>query len=267
MGQVINLTGAKFTDTRLPVMRNWSGLNDGSLLMLDMSAIDTDTSFTGAGTFNNLAANEAAALTGKTAAELSVSWTNNLTAAQAIFERTPKGGLHGIVSQVAGTAAGRAWFSCAGIQDYIAAHHSDHDFALFIHWRTTRGRKDSNSNPPTIQIAANSAPANNRFYYNVISDTLGTPSFAALANYKEGTITASAMFNECPLFGTPSALSGSANNCRSYVLYRLHLVDLTAAGMTLAEATAVEQGLYTSFFSAGGKYHNDTTPSQPSVLP
>lgn len=267
MGQVINLTGAKFTDSRLPVMRNWSGLNDGSLLMLDMSSIDTGTSFTDAGTFDNLAANEAAALTGKTAAELSVSWTNNLTAAQAIFERTPKGGLHGIVSQTTGTAAGRAWFSCAGIQDHIAAHHSDRDFALFLHWRTTRGRKDSNSNPPTIQIAANSAPANNRFYYNVISDTLGTPSFAALSSYKEGTIVANAMFNECPLFGTPSALSGSANNCRSYVLYRLHLVDLTAAGMTLAEATTVEQGLYTQFFSQGGKYYGDTIPTNPSALP
>lgn len=267
MGQVINLTGAKFTDSRLPVMRNWSGLNDGSLLMLDMSAIDTGTSFAGAGTFDNLAAHEASALTGKSTTDLRLSWTNNLTTSQALFERTPKGGLHGIISQVTGTGNGRAWFSCAGIQDYIAAHHADHDFALFLHWRTTRGRKDGNSNPPTIQIAANSAPANNRFYYNVISDTLGAASFANLGNYKEGTIVANAMYNECPVFGTPSALSGAANNCRSYVLYRLHLVDLTAAGMTMAEATAAEQGLYTQFFSPGGKYYGDTIPTQPSTLP
>ncbi len=32
MGQVVNLYGANFTDSRLPILYNYPGLNPGSLL-------------------------------------------------------------------------------------------------------------------------------------------------------------------------------------------------------------------------------------------
>ncbi|HBR4672748.1 TPA: hypothetical protein L9W39_005452, partial [Klebsiella pneumoniae] len=102
MGQVVNLYGANFTDSRLPILYNYPGLNPGSLFLLDAVMIDPDFNFSATGTTvytDNLAAEVAAELTGKTAADLQVAWNNTLvttgSAPEAKFERTAKGGVHG----------------------------------------------------------------------------------------------------------------------------------------------------------------------------
>ena len=99
MGQVVNLYGANFTDSRLPILYNYPGLNPGSLFLLDAVMIDPDFNFSATGTTvytDNLAAEVAAELTGKTAADLQVAWNNTLvttgSAPEAKFERTAKGG-------------------------------------------------------------------------------------------------------------------------------------------------------------------------------
>ncbi|OVT65738.1 hypothetical protein BME92_20065 [Klebsiella pneumoniae] len=70
------------------------------------------------------------------------------------------------------------------------------------------------------------------------------------------------------VWGSPSGFGTQLNNlCRSYVLYRWHLIDLTAAGMTMAEATASEQEIFNRRFSSGGKYYGDTIPTNPSTFP
>ncbi|VTN69240.1 Uncharacterised protein [Klebsiella variicola] len=73
MGQVVNLYGANFTDSRLPILYNYPGLNPGSLFLLDAVMIDPAFNFSATGTTvytDNLAAEVAAELTGKTAADL-----------------------------------------------------------------------------------------------------------------------------------------------------------------------------------------------------
>ncbi|HCB0899476.1 TPA: hypothetical protein MYM90_005680, partial [Klebsiella variicola subsp. variicola] len=102
MGQVVNLYGANFTDSRLPILYNYPGLNPGSLFLLDAVMIDPAFNFSATGTTvytDNLAAEVAAELTGKTAADLKVAWNSTLvttgSAPEAKFERTAKGGVHG----------------------------------------------------------------------------------------------------------------------------------------------------------------------------
>lgn len=57
------------------------------------------------------------------------------------------------------------------------------------------------------------------------------------------------------------------NNCKSFVMYRTHLIDIDASGMALADIVAAEQQLFNANFNAGGKYAGDTIPTSPSALP
>ncbi|VTN69242.1 Uncharacterised protein [Klebsiella variicola] len=51
------------------------------------------------------------------------------------------------------------------------------------------------------------------------------------------------------------------NNCKSFVMYRTHLIDIDASGMALADIVAAEQQLFNANFNAGGKYAGDTIPT------
>lgn len=78
MGILYNLKGAQFTDSRLPQLRAYPGLTDGSLALLDASQlgnIDFTSVVTG---IPNLAVSEATRLTGKTEADLAFTWSNTL---------------------------------------------------------------------------------------------------------------------------------------------------------------------------------------------
>ena len=50
MGQVVILYGANFTDSRLPILYNYPGLNPGSLFLLDAVMIDPAFNFSATGT-------------------------------------------------------------------------------------------------------------------------------------------------------------------------------------------------------------------------
>ncbi len=56
------------------------------------------------------------------------------------------------------------------------------------------------------------------------------------------------------------------NNCKSFVMYRTHLIDIDASGMALADIVAAEQQLFNANFNAG-EIRGDTIPTSPSALP
>lgn len=278
MGQMVSLNGANFTDTRLPILYNYPGLCPGSLMLLDAEKIAEDFNFSAIAVTtytDNLAAEVAEELTGKTATDLRVAWSNTLVttgaAPEAMFERTVKGGIHGIVSLLNQQVGHRGRFQCPGIMEYIAAHQNDHQFALFMHYRVTRigGGTGAQQAVESI-ISTQVSPSANRLIIsrlpNAISDN---PGLHSQLSDKAGTdLTSTVYYQDLPVFGAASGFGTLVNNaCKSWVLYRCHLVDVTASGMTFAELTAAEQQLLNVNFGTGGKYASDTIPTSPSALP
>ena len=275
MGRANPLYGANFTDPRMPIFYPYPGLTDGSLGLLDAYEVDENFNLSATGTdistTPNLAAIPAATLTGVSQADLDFKYSNTLGSTEVKFERTPKLGIHGIVSQVNQVSGHLARFRCPGILPYVVAHQNDHQFAVFVHHRITRDKPSSTSqNPVEVLMSHNSAPSNNKLLIASLDGGLtGNPALKSQASAKTGTDMAVATaYYDHMVWGSPSGFGTLLNNlCRSYVLYRWHFIDLTAAGMTMAEATASEQDIFNRRFSSGGKYYGDTIPTNPSTFP
>lgn len=274
MGKIDELYGAKFTDPRLPKIRSYPGLTDGSLALLEASDLPT-MDFTSVVTgIANLAAEEASVLTGKTASDLAFTWSNTMTLTgstpEAKFERTPKGGIHGILSQVNQVAGHRGRFQAAGLMDYIAAKQNSHKFAIFMHYRVTKAGAGANASAVTeALIASQTSPSSNRLIVFRLPNTVqASPAVIGLQSDKAGTdFTATVYYQDLPVWGAASGFGALVNNtCRSWVLYRLHLVDIDASGMTYADLLASETALYNINFGVGGKYYGDTLPTDPSIF-
>ncbi|GKI28251.1 TPA: hypothetical protein ACN7N4_002572 [Klebsiella pneumoniae] len=275
MGRANPLYGANFTDPRMPIFYPYPGLTDGSLGLLDAYEVDENFNLSATGTdistTPNLAAIPAATLTGVSQADLDFKYSNTLGSTEVKFERTPKLGIHGIVSQVNQVSGHLARFRCPGILPYVVAHQNDHQFAVFVHHRITRDKPSSTSqNPSEVLMSHNSAPSSNKLLIASLDGGLtGNPALKSQASAKTGTDMAVATaYYDHMVWGSPSGFGTLLNNlCRSYVLYRWHFIDLTAAGMTMAEATASEQEIFNRRFSSGGKYYGDTIPTNPSTFP
>ncbi|HBQ7128519.1 TPA: hypothetical protein L8P66_002917 [Klebsiella pneumoniae] len=275
MGRANPLYGANFTDPRMPIFYPYPGLTDGSLGLLDAYEVDENFNLSATGTdistTPNLAAIPAATLTGVSQADLDFKYSNTLGSTEVKFERTPKLGIHGIVSQVNQVSGHLARFRCPGILPYVVAHQNDHQFAVFVHHRITRDKPSSTSqNPVEVLMSHNSAPSSNKLLIASLDGGLtGNPALKSQASAKTGTDMAVATaYYDHMVWGSPSGFGTQLNNlCRSYVLYRWHFIDLTAAGMTMAEATASEQDIFNRRFSSGGKYYGDTIPTNPSTFP
>lgn len=274
MGKIDDLYGAKFVDPRLPKIRAYPGLTDGSLALLDAANIPTfDFSSVVTG-MQNLASEEASILTGKAASDLAFTWRNTLTLTgstpEAKFERTPKGGIHGILSQVNQVAGHRGRFQAAGLMDYIAAHQNDHKFAIFMHYRVTKAGGGANASAVTeALIASQTSPSSNRLIVFRLPNTVqATPAVIGLQSDKAGKdFTSTIYYQDLPVWGAASGFGYLVNNtCRSWVLYRMHLVDIDASGMTYAELLDSETALYNINFGVGGKYYGDTLPTDPSIF-
>ncbi|VDR28542.1 Uncharacterised protein [Raoultella terrigena] len=251
---------------------------DARCSMLDAEKIAADSNFsaTAVTTYtDNLAAEVAVELTGKTATDLRLAWNNSLVttgaALEALFERTVKGGIHGIVSLLNQQIGHRGRFQCPGIMEYNAAHQNDHQFALFMHDRVTRiGEGTSAQQSVESIISTQVSPSANRLIIsrlpNAISDN---PGLHSQLSDKAGTdLPPTVYYQDRPVFVAASGFGTLVNNaCKSWVLYRCHLVDVTASGIAFAELTAAEQQLLNVNFGTGGKYAGDTIPTSPSALP
>lgn len=278
MGSVFDLVGANFTDPRLPKIPTYPGLTDGSLLLIDAAYIPADfdfsTLFAVAGV-TNLAQEEASALTGKTYDELKINWNNTLVTTgstpEAKYERTTKGGIHGIVSLVNQVAGHRGRFTCPGIMPYIAEQQNNHKFAVFAHYQVTRVGSGTPATQTTeMLIASQTSPSTNRLIVARLPNTVSSgPALFSLQSDKNGNdFTGTIYYQDLPVWGAASGFGALVNNaCKSYVLYRLHFVDIDASGMSFAELVASEQTLFDMNFGAGGKYAGDTIPTSPSALP
>lgn len=242
----------------------------------------------------NIAWEQAAALIGAgTETSLKGSFTNLFnTATRAVFERTPMGGLHGMIAQSADATTGQnqAYISLPTLaRDYIFAN-LEHDYYVSVWSKVTRAAKAGAASELPLFAIANSTSATGRYLFyghragtspTVVGEVLGTvasPGTNTVGNTFRnisvrgfhGTDPAAAadIYSYLPAWGAPGPFGGFGSQySQSHVFYRAALVDLTAAGMTHAEMTALDQSLFATAFASGGRFYGDAASSPLSVVP
>lgn len=288
-GQKIVLSGVTFTDTTLPIMQNDPVLSTGSLFLMDFSHSMGLVSGVPANlaSIPNVAASQAAALTGVPAILLNGSFEITATGTDAIIERSGKLGLHAIMSQ-ANDSLGRhiAGKLPAALCDYIIAN-KNHSFYVSLWERITRISTSASNTVKGGLWAGNTSLAiaglrgdnqsypNPNQYFSMIGagginvQAAGIQKSAMASNSPVGTFNSGALQANATLFcvGGYGAWAGLGLHAqKSSIIYRTYIEDLTVSGRTPAQVDAIETALYNQFFGAGGKWASDTY-TVPSSFP
>lgn len=288
-GIKITLTSA-FTDTSLPLLLDDPILSNGSLVLIDPTHSLSNTVGVPANNalITNIAWNQAKSLVGSgDINSLSATFTDLHQGTDALFERTSKGGLHGIYSQVNNTSAERGAFinSPTLIQSYLFANMS-HRFYMSVWGRRTRtaittggadprfsqiNNSGSGGSYMLIQSALNGSA--NSFIGNTITPSRNTANVFRCSIGNTGGFTVAAptsstqiMANMFMWGNTPPGESVWSNKAASDVLYRVYLEDLTVSGRTYAQVDAIDAAMQATAFASGGRFYGDTFTA-PSTFP
>jgi len=200
-----------------------------------------------------------------------------------LFERTPKGGLHIISSQSTQQTFREALITIPdAVRDYIFANQANSYF-LSLWYRVTR--VDANNSGPYVAIkhsngrgifdvgrsgaSASIVPSNNVVAAGA-RNTVGLVH-EQLANTWDGTALDSAanLLRTAMGFGFVHGAYGDhgLNKSMSAVVYSAYLEDLTVSGQTFAQAAARDVAQRALAFGAGGRYVDDTLPTNPATIP
>ncbi|UJX45750.1 hypothetical protein [Xanthobacter sp. YC-JY1] len=296
---------AAVSDTTLPILYPDAGMSPGTLFLFD--AAHSQSGLTAgvvptSGTFTNIARDTAAAALGKSASLLdwTVEYVRSAGDTSFKVERTAKGGIHAVSSQV-GQAAGADYWRITPLADLrqglLDAVPGSALFAINWYIITRLGITTGNGAPQSMMHMVNSSSSTANFLYFTYFDRFNPsaigfmrgPTALGPANTPAMTyVGASAWTNSKPaslatfyvtpaILGRETAWAGfNQNKSPSLILYRSKIEDLSktkrannGAGGTFAEeaaaALAVEQALFTSAFASGGKFYGDTW-SDPAVL-
>lgn len=225
------------------------------------------------------------------------------TTARGKLERSAKGGIHGICSQTQFTGASQG----AGIELPVALRsymrlNPTHVFYLSVWERVTRPALALAAGvnpaiaPGTAGLASGSSATNNRFVLMQTSGaSLGSggthdvplpgreaPGLGAVGTgYRAGAgpFVGVAPTTDANMMGYVASWgqwgrSGLDTFPSSYpahssrVFYRGYVEDLTVSGRTFAQVDALDFARYTAdVTTAGGRYYNDTVPTDPATIP
>jgi hypothetical protein len=207
--------------------------------------------------------------------------TNTLTPTSGVVERTAKGGLHAIVSQVGGSVNLKYTLSAAALRAYLVANPG-HAYYSSLWSRITRlsiesppgpvnrftgflssGNSDTMSNRLATGNKATATPSTNRTAFKETS----TPATVGVANHTLGawsSIAAPGSSPEMLLMGHASL--SVANKNASWIFYRMVIEDLTvsaaAAGVSVTDQAtamrAIDEALFAEAVGSGGRLNGDT---------
>lgn len=267
MGQRVMLEGARFTNPKFPVIRDDKALTAGSLFMFDPS--HTLSQFSGVPTdgqlLYNLAWKEASDLIGSGDSDsLRATFRNNL-GAHGRFERTAKGGLYGIVSQVTKTNQNAKIQLPTAVGNYLFTNPT-RQYAIFFWGRLTRLRKVNDIREVLISVSPN--PLQNNLINSWFNNATGNQrlSFNRPTGWV-GTPVGGSLLSNVPAWGGADAYTHlNQLDSSSFIIYRAHVIDVLASGKTFAQLEAEDAAMYAQMFGADGKFYNDTFTS-PDVLP
>ncbi|MEA3389644.1 MAG: hypothetical protein U9R64_10300 [Pseudomonadota bacterium] len=212
-----------------------------------------------------------------------------VTASANRFEKSGKGGIHGIISQQNNNANFQGAFIRASVPltNFLFTNRG-HAF-YFSRWsRVTRPGSNSvgatkaalwstqgtvgndylfkfltTGNQPAAgaaqRLGGQSTPGPN--VADAVFDAIGVQGFTGAAPSSSVTFAPAN-------WGTtaPDAFSGRYNVQQSSILYRTYLEDLTISGRSYADVEAIDRALFDLALGNGGRYANDSFTS-PAVLP
>lgn len=292
------------TDTTLPKRYDDPVLTSGSLLLVtpvhDMTPWAAGVPANGS-KVKNLAADLVRAQIPSGDLDADVTVLGDLTGTLIRYERTTKGGLHGIISQGGTVTAGNGLMISipTAIMNYLLANPT-HNF-YFSQWRrlTRAALTTSPDNAKTfMQVVPNTVstvnpdmakawaflshldatynPAGAASLGRTIanSNVLGN-NFAAVAGKTLDTVLDASLYTApqsralATIGATPWQNHSSVirNALQSWIFYRTYVEDLTVSGRTFAQVEAIDKALYEKQMNtSGGKYYGDTYTA-PSVLP
>lgn len=267
MGQRILLDGASFTNPKFPVIRDDKALTPGSLMMFDpthtlsgLSGVPADGQ-----SLYNLAWMEASQLIGSGDSESLRSVFRNSLGVHGKFERTEKGGLYGIVSQVTKTSQNAKIQLSSEIGGYLTANPT-RQYATFFWGRLTRLRKVDDLREVLICVSPN--PLQNNLINGWFNNVMGNQrlSFNRPSGWT-GTPAGGSFISCVPAWGGADAYTHvNQLNSSSFIIYRVHIVDILASGKTFSQLDAEDAALHAQMFGVGGKFYDDTF-ADPSILP
>ena len=300
MAKLLRLHGVTLTDVTAPkiVMRDKIE-SSGSLMLFDGN--HEFGGFAGLPIIDalvpNALSNLSKALTGGVGADLDFKVkTARPNSAQFKSERTPKGGIHGIVTQGGGQTAAES-YSLDGpkaVSDYILAHPTHQYYFSLWSLITRAGLASSAAQSPFHFTNGLGATTNHLFH---MQGGVPSPGFASAPSFRGvkavptytdhtggsivvpmkrfGSIGVQGFVGNAPIaadriqlgvgtFGGWNSLN--FNVCPSRIIYRAYAEDLTASGRTYAEVEALDYALFLEAFAPGGKFYGDTF-TVPSTLP
>jgi len=283
--------------SEMPKVRKDRILTDGSLILLDAKhsqgrvflGVQTESSFgNGVPTNNfaiqNIAWEEAIAAIGSGTEGSVMPIVVRQDGTGMTLERTPKGGLHGLISQSGNLAAGVGMEinMSSLLRTYVRTHAADHDFYFSVWKRLTRSANlVGTTRPATAVVQATTNATSN--YLMIFDQGYSLPNTAARLGVIEdpgvndATGSAFQAIGVGAFTGTPPVVDGDlrtnlmlwgargaygilagSTGAPSWILYRYYVEDLTVSGRTFDEVANIDQELYGQAFGAGGKYAGDS---------
>jgi hypothetical protein len=301
MGSKLSLTenfiGAGLTN---PVLYADRILSPGSLILVDGghsaggfgAGVPADLA-----SLPNVAWEQAAAIIGAGNATTLACGLDRSDGVGIAWERSAKGGLHGIVKQDGSLAAsvGGKITMPAAIKTYLRAN-PNHDYYFGVWDRITRTANVGGSGTWSVTGAimnTSSATGNALAYF--ITGGVGDgviplagakrggrridpainaegPTYRSLGTLEwTGAAPANdaALRDHLALWGAVEAYANSliagTNAAPSWVLYRLYVEDLTVSGRTWAEVDTLDHALWAEAFGVGGRFAGDTFTDPDTV--
>lgn len=202
-----------------------------------------------------------------------------------LFERTPKGGLHIISSQSTQQVFRNTIIQVPdAVRDYIFANQANSYF-LSLWYRVTRA--DAANSGPYVALKYNSGNARGIFNIgrsgalvsivpsnNVVAvgarNTVGLVHEQLMNTWDGMALDTAANLRRAAIgFGFVDDAYGDhgLNKSMSAVVYSAYLEDLTVSGQTFAQAAARDVAQRTLAFGDGGRYVDDTLPTDPATIP
>lgn len=274
----------RFTDTTLPKLRYDKILSDGSLYLIDLShSMGKLTSMpANGGAIPNVASKEASRLLSVAESAVNPTFVTQAQAADAKFELTGKGAIHGIYSQVNNTANGRGSYVRlpTAIANYLIANKT-HQFYLSSWVRRTRAALSTPQNGLGMRwidlgfggsFLASASGSGAAFKVNANSKVLPSGGLNTVASRyvaMSGNVGSGDGVTDprgAMVWGGILTADSFANVAPSDILYRTYMEDLTVSGRTYAQVEAIDSAMWTAAFAPGGKFYGDTF-TDPATFP
>ena len=266
------------TNPNLPILREDKRLTAGSILLVDFSHTSSGVGIGNGSVIKNIAFREAMSLINTTEDNISPLISNTLTANGGLVQLTSKKGLNGIISQVNDIRDGNDFRINikSSLFNYIKTNIA-RGFYVSV-WDVVTRMPTQLTTGDFCMGLFNTGNLIFSFQPNgIIGSNLGSvvPSLQLNVPRRRSTgvsqLTGSVgSFSEAESgfkFGSGFAYAGfELNKAQSQILYAIHIIDLTSAGLTYAQADALDLANFNQAFSAGGRFANDTFTS-PSTLP